>query len=219
MTVPGSRASKLLGGDSFSFSEAIGGWRGLIESAAPGFVYVLAVLLTDERFIPAIAALAVVAVLVTIRLVQRSPITQALAGVIGVVIGAVWAWRTGSETAYFAPKLWVNGAYLAGILISMAVRWPVAGVVMGLVHGTGTAWREDPIQMRRAQLGSAVLAGMFVLRLAVQVPLYLADETAVLGTVNLAMGTPLFALTLWVVWLIVRSVGRKPEPQDQPQQP
>jgi len=219
MTAPESRASKLLGGDSFSFAEAIGGWRGLIESAAPGIVYVVVVLFTDEVFVPALAALAVVAILVVIRLIQRGSITQALTGVIGVVIGAVWAWRTGSATGYFGPGLVTNAVYLVGILVSMAVRWPVAGIVMGLVHGTGTAWRADPAQMRRAQLGSAVIAGMFALRLAVQVPLYLADETAILGTVKLVMGTPLFALTLWVVWLIVRSVGRKPEPQDPPQQP
>lgn len=219
MTDAQSRAAKLLGGDSFSFAEAIGGWRGLIESAAPGIVYVVAVIFTDELYVPAISALAVIAVLVTIRLIQRGSIVQSLSGVIGVVIGAIWAWRTGSDTAYFAPKLWTNGVYLAGVLISMAARYPVAGVVMGFVHGTGTTWREDPAQMRRAQLATGVLAGMFALRLAVQVPLYLADQTAVLGTVNLAMGTPLFALTLWIVWLLVRSVGRKPEPQDQPQQP
>jgi hypothetical protein len=214
-----SRASKLLGGDTFSFAEAIGGWRGLIESALPGLVYVVAVLIVDEWLIPAAAALTVVAILVVIRLIQRSPVTQALSGVVGVLIGAFWAWRTGTSTGYFGPKLFANAAYAVGILISMAVRWPVAGVVMGFVHGTGTAWRNDPVQMRRAQWGTAVLAGMFGLRLAVQAPLYFAEEAAVLGTVNLLMGLPLFALTLWIVWLLVKNVGRKPEIQDQHPQP
>jgi hypothetical protein len=219
MTTPDSKAARVLGGDTFSFAEAIGGWRGLIESAAPGIVYVVAVLFVDDWFVPAIASLSVVAVLVVIRLIQRSSITQALTGVVGVVIGAIWAWRSGDATGYFAPGLWANAAYLAGMLASMALKWPVAGIILGLIHGTGSAWREDPAQVRRAQYGTAVLAGMFALRLAVQVPLYLADETAVLGTVKLVMGTPLFALTLWIVWLIVRNVGRKPEPQDQLQQP
>jgi hypothetical protein len=219
MSVPDNRAARVLGGDSFSFAEAIGGWRGLIESALPGVVYVVAVLLTDDKLVPAIAALAVVAVLVVVRLIQRSPVTQALSGVVGVAIGAFWAWRSGSATGYFAPGLWANVAYLVGILASMAARWPVAGIVMGFVHGTGTGWRADAAQMRAAQWGSAVLAGMFALRLVVQVPLYLADEVAVLGTVKLVMGVPLFALTLWVVWLLVRNVGRKPEHQHPPQHP
>jgi len=218
MTAPDSRAGKLLGGDSFSFAEAIGGWRGFIESVVPGLVYVTVFLITKTWQAPVIASLGVVAVMVAIRLVQKGQLTQAFSGVIGVVIGAIWAWRTGSATGYFAPKLWTNGLFLAGMFISMAVRWPIAGVVMGLVHGTGNAWRSNPAWMKRAQWGTLVLAAMFALRLAFQMPLYLADNTAVLGTVNLAMGTPLFALTLWVVWLLVRNVGRKQEPQDQPQQ-
>ncbi|MGC4174124.1 DUF3159 domain-containing protein [Demequina sp.] len=219
MSEPQARAAKLLGGEEFSFTEAIGGWRGLIETALPGIVYVAVVTFTKTWQAPTIAALAVVAILVTIRLIQRAPLTQALSGVVGVAIGAIWAWRTGNATSFYGWGLITNALYLVGLLISMAVRWPVAGIVMGLVHGTGSAWRSQPGAMRRAQLGTAVLAIMFGLRLLVQVPLYLADQAAVLGTVKLVMGTPLFALTLWVTWLIVRNVGRKPEPQDPPQQP
>jgi hypothetical protein len=219
MSEPQARAARILGGESFSFADAIGGWRGLIETALPGIVYVVVVTITKTWMAPTIAALAVVALLVIVRLIQHAPITQALAGVVGVLIGAVWAWRTGNATGFYGWGLITNAAYLVGLLISMAVRWPIAGVVMGLVHGTGSAWRTEPGSMRRAQLGPAVLSAMFALRLAVQVPLYLADQAAVLGTMKLVMGTPLFALTLWVVWLIVRNVGRKPEPQDPPQQP
>ena len=219
MSAPETRASRLLGGESFSFADAIGGWRGLVESALPGFVYVVVFLFADTWKAPTIAALAVVAVLVIIRLIQRGSLHQSLSGVIGVVIGAVWAWRSGNASNYFAPGVWIYVAYLAGLLISMAVRWPIAGVAMGLVHGTGSAWRKDRDEFRRAMWGTAVLAGMFALRIAVQLPLLLADQTAVLGTVKLVMGTPLFALTLWVTWLIVRNVGRKPIPGDQPQQP
>lgn len=207
---------KLLGSDNFSFADAIGGWRGLVESALPGFVYVVVFLFSGTWLAPSLAALSVVAVLVIIRLFQHGSIHQSLSGVIGVVIGAVWAWRSGNATSYFAPGIWANAAYLVALLVSMAVRWPIAGVVLGLVHGTGTEWRRDREQFRRAMWGTAVLAGMFGLRVAVQLPLLLADQTAILGTVKLVMGTPLFALTLWVTWLIVKNVGRKPEPQDPP---
>lgn len=209
-----ARVSRLLGGESFSFADAIGGWRGLVESALPGFVYVIVFLITDTWLAPSLAALATVAVMVVVRLIQHGSLHQALSGVVGVVIGAIWSWRSGSASGYFTPGLFITVVYLAGVLLSMAVRWPVAGIVMGLVHGTGSAWRSDPEQAKRAQWGSAVLAGMFALKLAVQVPLYLAGNIALLGTVKLVMGTPLFALTLWVTWLIVKNVGRKQEPQD-----
>jgi hypothetical protein len=212
------RAARVLGGDEFSFSEAIGGWRGLIESALPGVVFVIVFLMAEDWAPPVIAASAVVAVLAVVRLIQRGPLTQALSGLVGVALGALWAWRSGSASDYLLPGILANAGYFVGVLVSMVVRWPVVGIVMGLVHGTGSAWRTEPGSMRRAQYGTAILAGMFALRLAVQVPLYLADLTAALGTAKLVMGLPLFALTLWVVWLLVKNVGRRPEPQDPPQQ-
>ncbi len=51
---------------------------------------------------------------------------------------------------------------------------------------------------------------MFGLRLAVQVPLYLGASVGWLGTARLVMGVPLWALTLWVTWLLVRTPGSSP---------
>ncbi|MDN4482122.1 DUF3159 domain-containing protein [Demequina lignilytica] len=216
MKADDSAAGRLLGGDSFSMHEAIGGWRGFIESSAPGIAFVAAYVIVGGFRVPVIAAVAVMAVLVVARVIQRTPPTQALSGAIGVAIGAIWAWRSGDASGYFVPGLWLNAAYLAGILLSMAVGWPVVGIVMGLLRGEGTRWRANPAERRRFQLASAVLAAMFALRLAVQVPLLLADQTAVLGTVKLAMGVPLFALTLWGVWLLARDAGPAPATQDPP---
>lgn len=212
----GRGTARILGGDEFSFADAVGGWRGLVESAVPGIVFVVVFLVTEGWAPPVIASCIAVALFTIARLIQGGSPTQALTGLIGVAIGAVWAWRSGTASGYFVPGLISNVLYLLGVLISMAVRWPVAGIVMGLVHGTGKQWRTEPGSMRRAQYASALLAGMFALRLLVQMPLYLADQTAALGTAKLVMGLPLFALTLWVVWLLVRNVGRRQEPQDLP---
>ena len=212
----GGRVGEVLTGDDFSFTEALGGWRGFVESAAPGVVFVVAYLGWGGWRIPTIASVATVAVLVLVRLIQRSSVQQALAGVLGVGIGALWAWRSGDAGGYFVPGLWANGLYLAGLLISMAVRWPAVGIVVGLLKGWGTSWRADARVMRTMQLGTAVVAGMFALRLGVQLPLYLADAVAPLGTAKLAMGVPLFALTLWLVWLLVRNAAPRSARQDPP---
>jgi hypothetical protein len=47
---------------------------------------------------------------------------------------------------------------------------------------------------------------MFVLRLGIQVPLYLAEQAAALAATKLLMGLPLYAAVLWVTWLMVRAV-------------
>ena len=45
---------------------------------------------------------------------------------------------------------------------------------------------------------------MFAARLLVQVPLYLAENLTGLGVARLVMGVPLYALTLWLAWLVSR---------------
>jgi hypothetical protein len=64
-----------------------------------------------------------------------------------------------------------------------------------------------------ASVATLLWAGLFGLRLAVQVPLYLAGEPAVqaLATAKLVMGIPLYGLTLWLTWLLLRSVYRRDE--------
>lgn len=65
------------------------------------------------------------------------------------------------------------------------------------------AWRSDAHALRRYAWATAAWAGMFALRLAVQVPLYLTHDVGWLGTARLVMGLPLWALTLWVTWLLL----------------
>lgn len=211
-----SRMAQLMTSDEFSLTDAMGGWRGFIESALPGVVFVVAYLVTSDFQVPVISSVATVLVLVVVRLIQRTSIQQALTGVVGVAFGAIWAWRSGEAGDYFVPGLWINAAYGAGVLLSMVVRWPLVGIVMGLVKGWGTAWRDHAPTMRLMQWGTAILAALFLLRLGVQWPLYMADAVAALGTARLAMGVPLFALTLWGVWLLVRSATPVLEQQGPP---
>jgi len=208
------RVSRVLAAEEFSFTEAIGGWRGFAESVLPGLVFVTTYLVWGGFQIPVIAAVSVVIVMVAARLVQRTPVTQALAGSFGVALGAVWAWRAGEAGEYFVPGFWITGAYALAVLVSMVVRWPAVGMVMGLVKGWGSQWRAHPALMKRFQLATGVFAASQLIKLAVQLPLYFAGAVAALGTARLAMGLPYFALTLWVLWLMVRNAALPQEQQD-----
>lgn len=206
------RGVQALLGEDFSFADAIGGVRGLIESVAPGLVFVVVYLVSFELTPALVASLATALLAVVVRLVQRTPVTQAASGIVGVGIGVVWAWRTGEPTDYFVYGLWTNAAYLLACTVSVLVRWPLVGVVVGLLRGQGTAWRTDPAAARdrqRFRWATWLWAGMFAARLAVQVPAYLAGDVAWLGTARLAMGVPLWALTLWTTWLLVRGSTRR----------
>jgi hypothetical protein len=216
---------RALDAEEFSFAEAVGGVRGAVESVAPGLVFVVVFVAGGQRLAPALIASAAAAlVAVVARLVQRSPLTQALSGVLGVGIGVIWAWRSGRAEDYFAWGLLTNVAYLAAFVVSVLVRWPLVGVVVGLFRPDGpmsssgswagaVAWRQDPPLRRRYALATWLWAAMFALRLVVQLPLYYAGEVAWLGTAKLVMGVPLTAVVLWVSWILVRgSTAARPAP-------
>ena len=111
---------------------------------------------------------------------------------------------TGRAEDFFLPGLLINAAYAAGYAISILVGCPLLGVIIGSVTGQGMAWRKDPAQVRMYARASWLWVGLFLLRLAVQLPLYLAGAVVALGTARVAMGIPLFALGIWLSWLVIR---------------
>ncbi len=219
----GARGLRAITADEFSALDAVGGVRGMVEAVAPGLLFVVVYLATGQQLTPALVAAGGAAVLAVLaRLVQRTPVTQAFSGVLGVGIGVVWAWRTGDASDYFAYGLWVNAAYFVGTLVTILVGWPLVGLVVGMFRNDGPLtggpwsavvdWREDPVRRRRYALATWPWVGMFGLRLGVQLPLYWAGEVAWLGTAKLAMGLPLTALALWLSWMLVRGSGGAPAP-------
>ncbi len=223
-----ARGVRALAGEQFSVAEAVGGVRGLVESVAPGLVFVVVFVATTDLTWSLVASVAVALVAVVARLAQRTPLTQALGGLLGVAIGVVWAWRSGDAQDYFAWGLWTNAAYLVALLVSLAVRWPLVGLVVeglrsGFGGGTSSAegpaagspepggfarwargWRSDRALLRRYAAATWLWVGLFAVRLAVQVPLYLEGSVGWLGTARLVMGLPLWALVLWLTWVLVR---------------
>ena len=75
---------------------------------------------------------------------------------------------------------------------------PVGGYRRWL-HG----WMDDG-GLRRAYTRITVLwIVVFALRLIIQVPLYVDDNVALLGTARLIMGIPFWALAIWVSYLLI----------------
>lgn len=236
--------------ERFDAASAVGGWRGMAESVLPTLVFVLIMAIRPTALVTAVAAsLALSALAMVARLVQRQQLTQVLGGAAVALISAVWAWRSGEAADFYATGLLINSVWLVGCLGSLAVRWPLVGVLMELWHASAaaqadpeepreqheeeasapsapdapeaedapqaawSAWRTDPdraADRRRYVLGTLVLAAMPAVRLAVETPLYLAGESAVsvLGVARLVLGVPLYAVTLGLVWLLVRPTRR-----------
>ena len=189
-----------------SIADSIGGPLGMAETALPAVAYVTAYTASgSDTTISAAVAVGLALVLTVARLIRRESPQQALSGLIGVAFAAFIATRSGRAEDFVLPGLLANAAYASAFLISIALRRPLVGYIVGALTGEGTHWREDPIRMRTYARATALWAALFLLRLAVQLPLYLAGAVVELGVARTAMGVPLFALGVWLTWRLVRT--------------
>jgi len=188
-----------------SLADAIGGPVGIAESALPAVAFVVAYSASGQNTnTAALVAVGLALVLTVIRLARRESPVHALSGLIGVAFAAFIARQSGRAENFFLPGLLFNAGYATAFLVSLAVKWPLVGVIVGQLDGAGNGWRKDPARMRACARATWLWAGLFLLRLLVQLPLYLAGAVVALGIARTAMGVPLFALGLWLTWLIVR---------------
>lgn len=194
-----------LDSEEFDLRQAVGGVRGLIESVAPGVVFVVLFVATRNLKWSIIAAVALALVAITMRLIGRTPLTQAISGLGGILIGAAWAWRTGEAQDFYVWGLFVNAAFALVTIGSILLRRPLVGFFVKAFSPGST---EVPGAERIFRIATWLWAGAFLARLAVQIPLYLASEVGWLGTARVLMGVPLWALVLWFTWLLVRPVIR-----------
>jgi hypothetical protein len=198
--------------------KSAGGVQGLAESILPGLVFLIVFTVTRELTPALVAALAVAAVFTVARLVQRKPLTQALAGIVGVGLSAWLANSTGKAEDFYVLGFFTNIGYILAMTISIAVRWPVAGLLFGFIRNEGLDWRKHPARVKAYRIGTWVIISVLALRLLVQVPLYLMGEPGLAGlaTTRLIMGAPLYLLGMWVAWLLTRPA---PAPADGTAQP
>jgi hypothetical protein len=193
---------------------AIGGARGLIESIVPGLGFLVTYTITQNLVPSVLAPLGLAVVFIIIRVVARQPVTTALAGALGIGISAALALLTGNANDNFVPGFFINAGVLVVMIVSLIARRPFVGVIVGLLLGDDD-WRRNAAKIRVAAVATVLWATLSALRLAVQVPLYLAESTEALAATKLVMGVPLYAMLLWVTWLLVRTAWRaREEPAD-----
>jgi hypothetical protein len=189
--------------------EAMGGIRGIVEAVVPGFLFLVVYTLTQNLPLSLGISVGVAAIFTVLRLVQRTPVSSALGGLVAAGASAALALMTNRPEDNFVLGFVTNGAYAAALLISVAVRWPIIGLIAGYLMNEKTAWRRVAVKRRVFAVLTLCWAGMFLLRLGVQLPLYLAGNVEWLAATKLIMGIPLYAPLLIVTWLAIRAVYRK----------
>lgn len=185
---------------------AFGGKKGLIDSGIPSIIFLITFNVKDDLRSALYASVAVSILLTIIRLAKRDTVQHAFSGLIGALICAWFANRTGNPSDVFLPKLLTNLAYGSVYLIANLAGWPVLGLMLGPILGENLLWRKDPVRKAAYLRVGWLWVGMFFTRIAVQYPIYRSGNVNLLGTVNLAMGYPLFLATAYGSWLILKDV-------------
>lgn len=188
---------------------AFGGKKGLIDSGIPSVIFLVVFNFSKELQTALIASIVVSALLTIIRLAMKDTIQHAMSGFIGVLICAWFANRTGNASDLYIPKLLTNLGYGTVYLIANLAGWPILGVMLGPILGENLTWRNHPERKRAYTLASWLWVAMFFTRIAVQYPIYKSGNVNLLGTVNLAMGYPLFIATAYGSWLILKSAPQR----------
>ena len=195
---------------------SIGGVRGMVESILPSLVFLVVFLLSEDVLLSALIPVGVAVLFIIIRVATKLPISPAVTGAVGVGITAALAIITGRAENNFVVGILTNAAYLLAMLVSLVLRRPLIGVIVGLLMGERAAnWRQEPRRYRVLTLVTWVWVALFGIRLVVEVPLYLVGNVAGLAVAKLILGVPLYAVVLWVTWLLVRSVFPPEDPENE----
>jgi hypothetical protein len=190
-------------------SVSLGGARGMIESALPFVGFTIAWLIGRQLYPALAAAIGVAMILAVIRLIQRQSVKFVVQAVIPTAIAALVATRTGRAEDIFLPGILYNGGLAVLSMITIAIRWPLVGFIIGAALGDPTGWAKDRGLVRMTSKLTAVLAVPYVARFVIQLPLYLAGQVVLLGIAKVALGWPLLIAALFVMGLML-SKGRTP---------
>ncbi len=185
---------------------AFGGKKGLIDSGIPSIVFLVVFNLHQNLHQALYSSVAISIVLTILRLAMRDTVQHAFSGLVGALICAWFANRTGNPSDVFVPKLLTNLAYGTAYLIANLAGWPILGLMLGPILGENLLWRNNPARKAAYLRTGWLWVSLFFIRIAVQYPIYRSGNLNLLGTVNLAMGYPLFIATAYGSWLILKDV-------------
>lgn len=191
--------------DRKSLLSSLGGTAGILESTLPSFLFLIAWLAAKSAVVAILSSVAPIVVFGIVRIAKRQSLMQVLSGAMVAGFSAYLALRPGGSTEeFFLPGLLTNLAYLSVLLLSVVIRWPIVGVLFGLIFQHGTSWRKHRSERSPYTAATLALCAVFAIRLVFEVPLYLAGAFEALAVIKLLLGLPLYALGLWTAWLLAR---------------
>lgn len=191
---------------SDTLADLLGGRRGAVDATVPPLAFLLGWLLTDHHIgWGAGMAVAAAGVLCAYRLITGAKITAALGGLAAIIAAALVVLYTGRAEDFFLVRLLVNIASGLAWAVSILIRWPLLGVVVGAILGQKARWRRDPDLLRAYGRASWVwVFGQYGVRTLVFGALWLSGNALALGIAQVALSWPLVGVVVAASAVILR---------------
>jgi hypothetical protein len=182
----------------------IGGPRGAIEGMLPPVVFVVVyIAFSDNLTYAVIAAVVTGVVLAILRLIRGEKPVRVVGALLVVAFAAFVAYYTGSAVAYFWPLVLANFASALAFAFSILIRWPLLGVIVGPIMGTGMRWRQDPELLRAYSRASWLWVLLNIIRGVVQIPLIQGEDLWALAAIRPVFYV-LVIITVLLSWVIIK---------------
>lgn len=187
-----------------SLSQLLGGSRAALDVTIPVVAFAVGWYAAGRSVLWGSAAAVVLALLVAAWRARRGVRPRAvLLGILGVCAAAAVAIYTGRPEDFFLIRLVSNAASAVAWALSIVLRWPLLGVVVGTALGQRTRWRRDPALVRAYGRASWVWVGQYVIRLAAFIPLWSIGEVAGLAWAQVLLSWPLVAAVIAVSGVVL----------------
>lgn len=182
----------------------IGGPQGAIESILPPLIFVVTYAATGSNLLWAgIAAVGIGIVLAVVRIARGERPVRVVGALLVVIVAAFVAYYTGDAVAYFWPLVLANLASALAFAFSILIRWPLLGVVVGPIMGTGMRWRQDPDLLRAYSRASWTWVLLNLVRALVQIPLIEGKNLWALAAIRPVFYLLVIGTVMWS-WIIIK---------------
>ncbi len=171
-------------------------------TAVPICAFVLLNALTTLR--TALVGTVVIAVSVlALQMIRRQPLLHAIIGCAIAVLGGVIAAVTGEARGFFLLSTIVPVVIALICLVSVAMRRPLAGLLLNNLAGGATGWHRMVRLRRIYNLATLACAAVNILTAFLQIVFYTHNWTVLLAAVHIGTG-PIFAVIVGITIAIAR---------------
>ena len=199
-----------------TFVDALGGGRGLFDSAVPATVFVVARLISGSLTTAVVVAVTAGLLIVVLRRLRGEPLQQAASGFFGLAIAVVVAKLTGKGEGFFLPGIVLTGGMGVGFVLSLLAGKPAVGGALAAYDPKYAGWKDHPPLLRAARICTAVWATTFFIRAGVAAYVYSreGDNDGLLLIVVNAVKWPLIVGAALLTVSMVRRAGLPEEPAE-----